>query len=89
MNSCVPVRAAVSPPPPLAYSPSPVLPIEITIYGCCRDEAALFGEIAPRLGVLPTITETAAVEATRPGVAPVAVFAGHPVPGGGHHMGNW
>ncbi|MGD9695439.1 MAG: D-isomer specific 2-hydroxyacid dehydrogenase family protein [Thermoleophilia bacterium] len=29
----------------------------ITIYGCGRDEAALFRERAPRLGVDPTITE--------------------------------
>jgi D-specific alpha-keto acid dehydrogenase len=28
----------------------------ITIYGCRPDEAALFRELAPRLGVLPTIT---------------------------------
>jgi len=31
----------------------------ITIYGCGQDEAALFREMAPRLGVLPTITEAA------------------------------
>src|ERR1700739_466768 len=29
----------------------------ITIYGCGQDEAALFREMAPRLGVVPTITE--------------------------------
>jgi D-specific alpha-keto acid dehydrogenase len=29
----------------------------ITIYGCEKDEAALFREMAPRLGVVPTITE--------------------------------
>jgi D-specific alpha-keto acid dehydrogenase len=34
----------------------------ITIYGCGPDEAALFGELAPRLGVLPTITEAAVSE---------------------------
>jgi len=28
----------------------------ITVYGCGRDEAALFREIAPRFGVIPTIT---------------------------------
>jgi D-specific alpha-keto acid dehydrogenase len=32
----------------------------ITIYGCEPDEAALFREMAPRLGVVPTITEAAA-----------------------------
>jgi D-specific alpha-keto acid dehydrogenase len=34
----------------------------ITIYGCGQDEAALFGEMAPRLGVVPTITEAAVSE---------------------------
>ena len=35
----------------------------ITIYGCGQDEAALFRELAPRLGVMPTITEAAVSEA--------------------------
>ena len=35
----------------------------ITIYGCARDETALFHELAPRFGVLPTITEAAVNEA--------------------------
>ena len=35
----------------------------ITIYGCGQDEAALFREMAPRLGVVPTITEAAVSEA--------------------------
>ena len=35
----------------------------ITIYECARDEAALFHELAPRFGVLPTITEAAVSEA--------------------------
>jgi D-specific alpha-keto acid dehydrogenase len=35
----------------------------ITIYGCGRDEALLFREMAPRFGVLPTITEAAVSEA--------------------------
>jgi D-specific alpha-keto acid dehydrogenase len=35
----------------------------ITIYGCGLDEAVLFREMAPRLGVLPTITEAAVSEA--------------------------
>ena len=35
----------------------------ITIYGCGQDEAVLFREMAPRFGVLPTITEAAASEA--------------------------
>jgi D-specific alpha-keto acid dehydrogenase len=36
----------------------------VTVYGCGPDEAALFREIAPRFGVLPTITEAAVSEAT-------------------------
>jgi D-specific alpha-keto acid dehydrogenase len=35
----------------------------ITIYGCAPDEATLFHELAPRFGVLPTITEAAVSEA--------------------------
>ncbi|WP_218134937.1 D-isomer specific 2-hydroxyacid dehydrogenase family protein [Amycolatopsis xylanica] len=35
----------------------------ITIYGCGPDEAALFRELAPRCGVLPTITGDAVTEA--------------------------
>ncbi|MGW5723611.1 D-isomer specific 2-hydroxyacid dehydrogenase family protein [Amycolatopsis sp. NPDC003865] len=35
----------------------------ITIYGCGPDEAALFRELAPRCGVVPTITEAAVSEA--------------------------
>ena len=35
----------------------------ITIYGCGRDEAVLFREMAPRFGVLPTITDAAVSEA--------------------------
>ena len=45
-----------------ASSPTP-RPPGITVYGCGQDEAALFRETAPRLGVVPTITE-AAVSAT-------------------------
>jgi D-specific alpha-keto acid dehydrogenase len=35
----------------------------MTIYGCARDEAALFEEIARRFGVVPTITEAAVSDA--------------------------
>ena len=35
----------------------------ITIYGCGADEAELFRELAPRFGVMPTITEAAVSEA--------------------------
>jgi len=34
----------------------------ITIYGCEQDEAALFREMAPRLGIVPTIAEAAVSE---------------------------
>jgi D-specific alpha-keto acid dehydrogenase len=34
----------------------------LTIYGCGQDESALFREIAPRFGVLPTITDAAISE---------------------------
>ncbi len=34
----------------------------ITIYGCGQDEAVLFREIAPRFGVMPTITDAAVSE---------------------------
>jgi D-specific alpha-keto acid dehydrogenase len=45
-----------------ASSPSAAPTMRITIYGCERDEAALFTEMAPRLGVVPTITEAAVSE---------------------------
>lgn len=35
----------------------------ITVYGCSQDEVILFREMAPRFGVLPTITEAAVSEA--------------------------
>jgi D-specific alpha-keto acid dehydrogenase len=37
--------------------------VGITIYGCGPDEAVLFGEMAPRFGVMPTITAAPASEA--------------------------
>lgn len=50
--------------PPTASSAVPGVPTTgITIYGCARDEATLFRELAPRFGVLPTITEAAVSEA--------------------------
>ncbi|GAA1598568.1 D-isomer specific 2-hydroxyacid dehydrogenase family protein [Kribbella karoonensis] len=36
----------------------------ITAFGCAPDEAILFGELAPRLGVLPTVTAAAVTEET-------------------------
>jgi D-specific alpha-keto acid dehydrogenase len=44
-------------------SSSTVPTMGITIYGCGQDEAVLFREMAPRFGVLPTITEAAVSEA--------------------------
>jgi len=35
----------------------------ITVYGCGPDEAAVFREVAPRFGVVPTITQAAVSEA--------------------------
>ncbi|MFE7113304.1 D-isomer specific 2-hydroxyacid dehydrogenase family protein [Streptomyces sp. NPDC057575] len=37
-------------------------PVGITVFGCGRDEAARFRELAPRFGVTPTITESAVSE---------------------------
>lgn len=39
-------------------------PVGITAFGCGRDEAARFRELAPRFGVTPTITEAAVSEET-------------------------
>ncbi|MBA8930215.1 D-specific alpha-keto acid dehydrogenase [Kutzneria viridogrisea] len=47
----------------LASSPHPVIPTtEITVYGCEQDEAVLFRRMAPRFGVMPTMTEAAVSE---------------------------
>ena len=47
-----------------ASSPSSAVSTQgITIYGCGEDEAALFREMAPRLGVVPTITAAPLSEA--------------------------
>ncbi len=45
-----------------ARRPRPVM--GITVYGCGPDEAGLFRELAPRLGVRPTLTEAGVSEAT-------------------------
>src|SRR2546423_8596004 len=48
----------------VSSSPSSAVPtMGITIYGCGQDEAVLFREMAPRFGVMPTITEAAVSEA--------------------------
>jgi hypothetical protein len=36
--------------------------VGMTIYGCARDEAIVFEEIAPRYGVVPTLAEAPASE---------------------------
>jgi D-specific alpha-keto acid dehydrogenase len=59
-----PTRAAAGRTRSLASSPSSVVPkMGITIYGCGSDEGVLFREMAPRYGVMPTITEEAVSEA--------------------------
>jgi D-specific alpha-keto acid dehydrogenase len=48
----------------LAPASPPAVPVTgITIYGCERDEAVFFRQMAPGLGVLPAITEAAVSEA--------------------------
>jgi D-specific alpha-keto acid dehydrogenase len=48
----------------LASSPSPAATTTgITIYGCGPEDATLFREMAPRFGVVPTITQAAVSEA--------------------------
>jgi D-specific alpha-keto acid dehydrogenase len=54
-----------SQPAPAARGRSPVESASgITVYGCGPDEAAVFRGIAPRFGVVPTITAAAVSEAT-------------------------
>jgi D-specific alpha-keto acid dehydrogenase len=58
-----PARTAARRTRPPASSSSPtVATVGITIYECGEDEAALFREMAPGLGVVPTITEAAVSE---------------------------
>src|SRR5688572_8103023 len=52
-----------SEPARVASSSLAVSTMGITVYGCGQDEAELFREMAPRLGVVPTITEAAVSEA--------------------------
>jgi D-specific alpha-keto acid dehydrogenase len=64
MTYSEPARTAASRTRSLASPSSSAVPsMGITIYGCGRDEAVLFREMAPRFGVLPTITEAAVSEA--------------------------
>jgi D-specific alpha-keto acid dehydrogenase len=58
-----PARTAARRSSPPASACSSVVPtIGVTVYGCGPDEAALFDEMAPRLGVVPTITQAAVSE---------------------------
>nr|WP_027941972.1 D-lactate dehydrogenase VanH [Amycolatopsis taiwanensis] len=64
MTYSEPARTAARRTRSLASSFSSAVPATgITIYGCGPDEAVLFRELAPRFGVLPTITEAAVSEA--------------------------
>lgn len=55
----------------------------ITIFGCDDDEAALFREMAPRFGVVPTITEATLCEDTADlAVGNRCVSVGHKTPVG-------
>jgi D-specific alpha-keto acid dehydrogenase len=58
----VTARTAARHPRSPAPSPSAVPTVGITVYGCGEDEAALFREMAPRLGFVPTITAAAVAE---------------------------
>jgi D-specific alpha-keto acid dehydrogenase len=59
-----PAQNATRRPRGLASSPSPAATTTgITIYGCGPEDATLFREMAPRFGVVPTITEAAVSEA--------------------------
>jgi D-specific alpha-keto acid dehydrogenase len=64
MTYSEPARTVARRPPSLAPASSPAVPATgITIYGCGQDEAVLFRELAPRFGVLPTITAASVSEA--------------------------
>jgi D-specific alpha-keto acid dehydrogenase len=59
-----PARTAARRGRSLASSSSSAAPtMGITLYGCGPDEAVLFREMAPRFGVVPTITDAAAAGA--------------------------
>ena len=62
MTRCEPASPAAQRTRSAASSASATPALGMTIYGCDQDEAALFREIAPRVGVLPTITEAAVSE---------------------------
>lgn len=64
MTDSEPARIAAHRAQSLAPSSSSTIPkTGITIYGCEQDEAALLRQMAPRFGVMPTITEAPVSEA--------------------------
>jgi D-specific alpha-keto acid dehydrogenase len=64
MTHSAPARPAARRSRSLASAPAEaVRATGITVYGCEQGEADLFREMAPRFGVLPTITEAAVSEA--------------------------
>src|SRR3954465_8921281 len=64
MTYSEPARTAARRTRSLASASSSAVPtMGITIYGCGQDEAVLFREMAPRFGVMPTITDAAVSEA--------------------------
>jgi len=64
MTSSEPARPAAARAQPAASASSSAVPsVGITAYGCGPDEATAFREVAPRFGVVPTITEAAVSEA--------------------------
>ncbi|MET9290761.1 D-isomer specific 2-hydroxyacid dehydrogenase family protein [Streptomyces sp. NPDC003077] len=63
MSSSGAIRAAVRRTRAPASSSRAVSTTGITVYGCERDEALLFREMAPRYGVVPTITNEPLSEA--------------------------
>ena len=63
MTYSQPARTAIRRPRSLmSISSTAVSEMGITVYGCGQDEAALFREMSPRLGVLPIITDAAVSE---------------------------
>jgi D-specific alpha-keto acid dehydrogenase len=55
--SCPPTPTAVRRPRRPGPPPSPDVATGVTVYGCGPDEAALFAELAPRLGVRASATD--------------------------------
>ncbi len=62
MTRCEPASPAAQRTRSAASFGSATPALGMTIYGCGQDEAALFDEMAPSLGVVPTITEAAVSE---------------------------